>query len=920
MLSKLKTALHALMRRSQAEYELDEELRYHIEQQTEQNIRMGMSSEEARYAARKAFGGVEQAKEHSRDARGVRWLEEFWQDLRQGARTLLKRPGFTLIVVLTLSLGIGANTAIFTILNAVLLRSLPARDPEQLVILSDPDSHGMSAGLFPGERRSFAYHEFEELRDHNQVFSGVFAVSGWQSTQPVFIEGVSQNDAAEPALISMVSGGYFPVLGVNAIRGRTFTTEVDAVKEGSPVAVISYGFWKNRCSLDPNIVGRKLRLRRTTVEIVGVAPAGFFGETVGWSPDIWVPLTMQPMVSPMWEDFLARPKDMKHKVLWLQVMARLKPGVDLRQAQAGVDLSFQRMLQSEADAQIVADQRKEYLNQYIRLRGGSRGASVLQESYGEALLILMGMVGLVLLIACANVANLLLARARQRQREIAVRAALGAGRGRLMRQFLTESLLLALVGGAIGLLLSVWAGELLLRLVSWDSTPIPLDLHPDARILSFTLGVSLFTGILFGLAPSLRASQVDLISAMKGGAKGNGGGYQDGRAPTGKLLVVGQVALSFLLLVVAGLFARSFQKLASIDPGYDRDHILLVDINPEQSDYPGEARKRLDQRVLERLRAIPGVSGATLSSRGLFDYREVNMTVWLEGEAPPPGQERTAVFDYVGPDYFSTLGMPILAGREIGLQDGGNAPRVGVINQTMARAYFGDANPIGRRLQADRDSPFDITVVGVVADAIYTHLREQTPSQCYLAYFDSKSQAPDPTFEIRRSTNFTAVGSAVRAAVKEIAPSLPAPKIRTINEIVAQSLTTERAIAQLTSFFGLLALLLSCIGLYGLMSYHVASRTNELGIRITLGASSRDIFKLVAGQGMTLVSIGIASGLLAAFTLTRLISSLLYEVSATDAITFVTIALLLTVVAFAACWIPARRATKVDPMVAVRAE
>ncbi|MGH9936486.1 MAG: FtsX-like permease family protein, partial [Blastocatellia bacterium] len=325
------------------------------------------------------------------------------------------------------------------------------------------------------------------------------------------------------------------------------------------------------------------------------------------------------------------------------------------------------------------------------------------------------------------------------------------------------------------------------------------------------------------------------------------------------------------------------------------------------------------QRLLERLQAVPGVSGATLSSRGLFDYREVSMTVWLEGDAPPPGQGMTPVFDFVGPRYFSTLGMPLLAGREIGPQDGGNAPRVGVINQTMARAYFGDANPVGRRLRADRDNPFDITVVGVVADAKYNHLREQTPSQCYLAYFNSKSDTPHATFEIRGSAN-VAVASAIRAAIKEVAPSLPTPEIRAMNEIVAQSLTTERVITQLSSFFGLLALLLACVGLYGLMSYHVASRTNELGIRIALGARPRDIFKLVAGQGMTLVLIGIVTGLLAAFALTHLISSFLYEVSETDATTFVVIALLLTVVALVACWIPARRATKVDPMIALRCE
>ncbi|HKC88320.1 MAG TPA: ABC transporter permease, partial [Blastocatellia bacterium] len=690
-------------------------------------------------------------------------MNSLLQDLRYGARMSLKRPGFTLIAIVTLALGIGANTAIFSVLNAVLLRTLPVRNPQQLVVLSDPDSHGMSAGLFQGERFSFAYHEFEELRDHNQVFSGVFAVSGWPSTQRVALDAASQSAEAEPARISMVSGAYFTVLGVAAIRGRMFTNEVDEEKAETPVAVISYDFWKNRCALDPDIIGRKLRLRRVAVEIVGVAPAGFFGETVGWSPDIWVPLTLQPRVSPMWEDFLARSKDMKHKVLWLQVMARLKPGVTLALAQAGVNLTFQRMLRVEADEQIAAAERKDYLNQSIRLRDGSRGASVLQAAFGKPLLILMGVVGLVLLIACANVANLLLARAATRQREFAVRVALGAGRMRLIRQLLTESVLLALAGGGAGWLLALWAEALLLRLVSQDSTPVPLELPPDASVLGFTLGVSTLTGILFGLAPAFRAVRVNLIAVLKGAATGTSQGDNQGRRVTaGRLLVVGQVALSLLLLIVAGLFIRSFQKLTRLNSGYDRERLLLVDINPEPGDYPGEARKRLDRRLLERLRAIPGVSSATLSSRGLFDYREVNMNVWLDGDPPPSGQGSSPVFDFVGPHYFTTLGIRLLAGREIGPQDGGHASRVGVINQTMARAYFGDANPLGRRLRADRDQPFDIEVVGVVADAKYNHLREQTPSQCYLAYFHAKSDAPAATFEIRGAANVSAVISTVR--------------------------------------------------------------------------------------------------------------------------------------------------------------
>ena len=392
-----------------------------------------------------------------------------------------------------------------------------------------------------------------------------------------------------------------------------------------------------------------------------------------------------------------------------------------------------------------------------------------------------------------------------------------------------------------------------------------------------------------------------------------------GRLPAAKILVVGQVALSFMLLIAAGLLMRSFQKLTHLNPGYDRDHLLLLSIYPEPSDFKGAALTQLDRRLLERLRTVPGVSAATLSSRGLFNWGEVDMTVWLHGDAPPPGQQRSATFDFVGPQYFSTLAMPILAGREIGPEDEGNTQRVGVINQAVARAFFGDANPIGRHLRADRDHPFEIVVVGVAADGKYNNLREPTPSQCYLAYFHSKSAAPHATFEVR-VTDAIPVASGIRTAVKEIGPALHAPEIHMMSEIVDRSLTTERMLTQLSSFFGLLALLLACIGLYGVMSYNVAGRTNEIGIRMALGAQQRTVFKLIAGQGMTLVLIGIVIGLAAAFALTRLISSLLFGVSPTDAVTFMAVAVVLAAVALFACYVPARRATRVDPLVALRYE
>jgi len=830
---------------------------------------------------------------------------------------LVKAPGFTLIVVLTLALGIGANTAIFTVINAVLLRALPAQDPQRLVFLSNPDRQGINSEE-TGDRRLFAYHEFEWLRDHNQVFSGIFAAQSAVSTHPMRMDGAAQGGESDRVSVSLVSGAYFSVLGVNAVLGRTFTAEADKTSEADPVAVISYGYWKNYFALDPAVVGRKLHIRQRAFDIIGVAPPGFSGETVGVSPDVWVPLTVQTVELYAGREALEPPRDVKNKFMSLRVMGRLRDGVTFDQAQAGVNVTLQQLIQSEA-GRLVADEREGYLNQRIALVSGGRGASTLRTRFGKPLLILMGMVGLVLLIACANVANLLLARAATRGPEMAVRVALGAGRGRLARQLLTESALFAVLGGAFGLLLAQWADAMLLRLVSAGSAPIPLDLHPDAHALGFTLGVSTITGILFGLAPAFRASRTDVNAALKGGARGAAGsGANGGRTPAGRILVVGQVALSLVALIVAGLFARSFQKLTHVELGYDGAPLLQFNINPPRA----EAANQFHKELLDRLRAIPGVRGASLSLSGLFNGVSLDADISIEGRPGAPGR-RSAIGDYVGPSYFSTVGVPILAGREIGPQDEGNAPLVGVINKTMAGAYFGGTNPIGRRIRASAASgTLDFVVVGVVADTKRDDLREVVESCFYVPYFHA---ARHPNFswavnEAHIAGNATAVARAIQAAIKETAPLMDMPEIRTVDELIGRTITTERAIAQLSGFFGLLALLLACIGLYGVMSYNVASRTNEIGVRLAFGARPRDIFNLIARQGMTLVLIGVAVGLSAALAVTRLIASLLYGLSATDPTIFAVVTLLLTGVALMACYIPARRATKVNPLIALKYE
>jgi predicted permease len=580
------------------------------------------------------------------------------------------------------------------------------------------------------------------------------------------------------------------------------------------------------------------------------------------------------------------------------------------------------MLQAEA-SQLSMDQRAAYLNQRIALSRGDRGASTLRTSFGKPLLILMALVALVLLIAGANAANLFLARGVSRQKEIAVRVALGAGAGRLMRQLVTESLLLALAAGGLGLLLAQWGDALLARLASSDPHPIPIDLHPDARVLGFTIAVSLLTGVLFGLAPALRALRVDLNALLKGDAMGTAKSSSPaGRLPAAKILVIGQVALSFVLLIVMGLFLRSFQRLAQTKLGYDSEHLLQFSIAPPKS-LQGAAVNQFHKQLLERLHAIPGVRSASLSLSGLFSNIDPGMNISVDGYTPPAGQQTGAFDDYVGPKYFSTADIPILSGREIGPQDEGNAPLVGVINQTMARTYFGDANPIGRQIKGSGPpGNLDFTVVGIVADSKHDDLRTPSGSWFYTPFFHASRHRNFSwaTNEVRVSGNEPAVATAIRAAIKDASPLIEIPEIHAIDELVSQTVTTERLITTLSSCFGGLALLLACIGLYGVMSYNVAGRTNEIGIRMALGAQQRTVFKLIAGQGMTLVLIGIAIGLAAAFALTRLITSLLFGVTPTDSVTFVVVAVVLATVALLACYIPARRATKVDPLVALRYE
>jgi predicted permease len=847
------------------------------------------------------------------------------QDIRYGIRMLLKNPGFTAIAVLTLALGIGANTAIFSVLDSVLLRTLPVAHPEQLVLLTDPDSHGSSFGSEGGDRSLLAFSEFQYLRDHNEVFSSILASDSQLAARPATIRGSSNGAASgeETVRVRLASGDYFSTLQVKPVMGRMFTPEMDQLRGGAPFAVASFAFWKQRFNLDPAILGKTIQIHETSFEIIGVAPPGFFGETTGEAADVWIPVTMQDAIYPG-RDLLSPSPGEVNKHIWLQVIARLKPGVTPEQAKASINVVFQRLIESNIGSTANPEERKEFLSQRINLQGGARGPSTLQGEYGQPLKLLMVLVGFVLLIACANVANLLLARGAARQKEFAVRLAIGAGRRRLIRQLLSESLLLAFAGAAAGILLAQWVDTLLLQMVSRASAHqdgIQINLRPDARVLAFTLAVTVLSAILFGLIPALRVTRVDLSPILKSSAGGTTGESGNRRLSAGKVLVVAQVAISLILLVAAGLFVRSLSKLSQVNLGYQPENLILFQVDGASGGYKGPSNLRFQQELLDKFSNIPGVRAATLSSDGLFSQSESGDPVKVEGYTEKSGESPNSRMDHVGPQYFSTVGIPILIGREIGPQDSGNGPRAAVINQAFARHYFGNTNPIGKKvLDVYPGNPQEMEIVGVAADAKYNSLREKTPTRIYAPYFNPMWEHSYAFYEIRTQGDPASVSASLRKIVQETNSAIQPIEIKTMPGLVDDSLHTDRFVARLAGVFGLLAMVLASIGLYGIMAYTVARRTRDIGIRMALGAQPGGVLWLVLRETLLLVVLGVAVGLPVAFAGTHLLKSMLFGLGLVDPVAIVVSAMSLAVVAALAGFLPARRAMRVDPMVALRYE
>ena len=885
--------LRSFLRREKLDAELDDELQFHLDQRTQDFIDEGMTPREARYAARRAFGNVGSLKEETRDAWGFRLLETLWQDVRYGARMLVKNPGFTAMAVISLALGIGVNTAIFSLINTLMLRMLPVQEPEQLVEFLNQ---------YPGEPplNVFSLQSYEYFRDYNHGFSGITGVH--PSRFHVRGEGLE----AEIVDGESVVGNFFQLLGVKPMIGRLLGPGDDRMGAAdSAVAVMSWSYWKNKLNLDPDILGRRIVVEDVPVTVVGVAPRNFFGLRVGVRPSIWVPLAVEAMMH--------RPS--RPDVGPLGLVGRLRPGVSIEQARAEMAVLFRFTLEERTRGS------QDPLHHQLKFAVEPAGAGLstaLRDRFDKPLLALMAVVALLLLIACTNVANMLLARGATRQREMALRVSLGASRFRLVRQVLTESLLLSAAGALIGILLAYFGAEALVRIMTSGRPMIgmphvEIQVHPDQHVLLFTGGVALLTGLLFGLAPALRAMAVTPASSLR--AAGKAGETRPARL-FGKSLVVAQVALSVVLLSAAGLFVRHLSNLRNLDIGFQYDSVLLVTLDPARSGYQREQLSRPYQELLGRLEAIPGVRSATLSACTPISGAGAARFANVEGFQEKTGDRRYLSLNWVAPKYFETLGTPLVAGRDFQFRDEGR-PRVAIVNQAMARYYFAESSPIGKHVTFDgEDKPYEI--VGLVGDAKYYELREAAPRTIYLNAFQEGRVFSQ--FAIRTNVAPAAVVAEVRNTVRDVLKTVPVAKVTTLADQVDASIVPERLIATLSGLFGALGAALAAIGLYGLLAYTVARRINEIGIRIALGAQANNVRWLILRQGLVLIVAGVALGIAGALALTRFISSMLYAVAATDPLTFIGVAALLTLVATAACYIPARRATKIDPMVALRHE
>ncbi len=848
------------------------------------------------------------------------WVEMVGRDFAYALRTLRRSRGFAVVAALTLALGIGANTAIFTLLDQVLLRLLPVKDPRQLVLLTTRGKHyGNNWG-----GNAISYPMYRDFQDHNEVFSGMFC----RFPQPV---SMTYGGQAERTLGELVSGTYFGVLSVGTVLGRPIGPEDVRVPDGHPVVVLSYDYWKRRFGGDPQIIGKTLLVNNYQMAVIGVAQPGFDGVELGASSKIFIPVMMEKeiIIGPM--KFLT-----DRRSRWVNAFGRLKPGVTEEKAKASLQPFMHSMLEQEvkeaAFRNASAYDRKEFLKSWIDVLPGSQGRASLRRELSTPLWVLMATTGMVLLIACANIANLLLARATGRQKEIAVRLAMGATRGRIVGQLLIETLSLSALGGILGLALAFWADKALMALyLPSDSGNLKISTAPDLRILLFTLAVTVATGLVFGLAPALQSTRPDVGRTLKDQAGAVVGG---GHGRLRNALVVTQVALSLLLLIGAGLFLRSLKNLSNLGPGFPAERLVAFNIDPSLNGYTPQRLNGFYQQLTDSLGTIPGVKSVSVASMRIMEDNEWDSGMTAEGYAPTkPDDHPQSYMNQIGPGYFATLGVPIIAGRDFRLTDNrvvkrANAtddfdttPTTIIINEKLAKRFFAGRNPVGMHLGfgTDPGTPTDMEIIGVVKDIKYTNLRDEIPIQAYVPYMNSPYLG-GMTIYARTLGEPDQLMASIRAKVREMDANLPIYAMRSMEAQISNSLSTERMIASLSTVFGFVATVLAIIGLYGVMSYSVAQRTREIGIRMALGAEQGKVISMVMREVLTLIAIGVGVGVPAALLLTRVVKSQLYGLEAHDPWTLGLATGLLAMVACAAGYIPALRASRVDPMKALRYE
>lgn len=811
-------------------------------------------------------------------------MENLLQDLRYAVRFLSKNPGFTAVAIISLALAIGANTAIFSLVNAALLRPLPVEQPEQLRRMFKSYTSGLRYG-------AFSHQEYLYYREENKVFSDLAA-------HRLTVLGISNGSQTETIQGMMVSGNYFSMLGIRMVMGRGFLPREDLVPDSQPVAVISHDLWNRRFNSDPNFIGKSLVINGHDFSVVGVAPKGFTGTELGYAPDVYVPLMMQSIARPgsNLADRTAR---------WLYPIGRLKPGVSEQQAAASLRVLAQQLAQTSPSRQEEGT---------VVVAPATASHPEMRKAFVPLAIVLLIVVGLVLLMACANVANLLLARASARRREIGIRLAMGATRRRLIRQLLTESLLLSLLGGALGLLLAFWTSDLLLAFTPPTDIPVVLDLRLDYRVLLFTLVMALLAGVLFGLIPARQTTSPDLARVLKKDDDSSYGGYRKSRLRSA--LIVTQITLSLVLLICAGLFLKSLKNAQTLDPGFETNNILLMSLNMDLHAYDETKAQVFYDRLLENVRRLPGVRSASLAEKVFGDDQQMGVVV--EGYSPPPNTDMLIDYNIVETDYFQVMGIPLTRGRDFAIHDMKAAPGVVIINERMARRFWPDQDPIGKRISVSGVKGPYLEVIGVAKVAKYYSLQERPFSYMYLPY--KQRYESHATLHVRTVGDPNALIGAVRQQAQLLDRDLPVFGIGAMAGYMNQSLWVSRMASTLLGIFGALALALVTVGVYGVVAYSVTQRTNEIGIRLALGAKPRDVLGLLLRHSMRLTFIGLGLGLGLAFALTRFTSSLLYGVSTSDPIIFGGITLLIACVTLLASYIPARRAMRIDPVITLRYE